>query len=45
MLYYQGLLFILKAIQIELINRHYNNLLEGHFGIKKTFELLARKYY
>ena len=45
MLYYQGLAFVPEAIRIELISRHYNNLLAGHFGIKKTHKLLARKYY
>ena len=40
-LHHQGLLFVHKAIQIELINRHYNNPLAGHFGIEKTRKLLA----
>ena len=44
-LYYQGLLFVPKAIWIELISRHHNNLLAGYFGIKKTHELLAQKYF
>ena len=43
--YYQGLFYDLKIIYLELINRHYNNLFAGHFGIKKTWELIARKYY
>lgn len=30
---------------MELISRHNNNLLAGHFGIKKTWELIAQKYY
>ena len=38
-------MFILKAIQTELISRHYNNPLVSHFDIKKTCELLAQKYY
>ena len=42
---YQGLLFIPKAIWTELINRHHNNSLAGHFGIKKTCKLVAQKYY
>ena len=41
----QSLSFIPEAIQMELINRHYDNLLAGHFGIKKTWKLLAQKYY
>ncbi len=45
MFYYQGLLYILKVICSELINRHHNNLFAGHFGIKKTRKLIARKYY
>ncbi len=43
-LYYQGFLYVLKVICSELINRHYNNPFVGHFGIKKTWELIARKY-
>ena len=39
--YYQGLPFVSKAIWAELISHHYNNLLAGHFGIEKTFKLLA----
>ena len=44
-LHHQGLFFVPEAIRIELISRHHNNPLAGHFGIKKTRELLARKYY
>ncbi len=44
-LYYQGLPYVLKVICSELISRHHNNPLAGHFGIKKTRELIARKYY
>ncbi len=35
-LHYQGLLYIPKVIYSELISRHHNNLLVGHFGIEKT---------
>ena len=45
MLYYQGLLYVPKIIRTELISRYHNNLLVSHFGIKKTQELVARKYY
>ena len=34
--YYQSFLYILKVICSKLISRHYNNLLAGHFNIKKT---------
>ena len=44
-LYHQGLLFMPKAIQTKLINRHHNDFLAGHFGIEKTCELLAWKYF
>ena len=44
-LYYQGLPYVLEIIQTELISRHHNNPLAGYFKIKKTRELLARKYY
>ena len=30
---------------MELISRHHDNPLAGHFGIKKTRELLVKKYY
>ncbi len=45
MLYYQGLSYVPKVIRSELISRHHNDALVGHFGIKKTQELIARKYY
>ena len=44
-LHHQGLPFVPKAIQTELISRHHDDPLAGHFGIKKTCELLGRKYY
>ena len=45
MLHYQGLLYVPEIIQTELISRHHDNPLAGHFGIEKTRELIARKYY
>ena len=45
MLHYQSLLFMPKAIQTKLISRHHDDLLAGHFGIKKTQKLLAQKYF
>ena len=44
-LHYQGLLYIPEIIKTELISRHYDNPLVGHFGIEKMKELIARKYY
>ena len=44
-LHHQDLPFVPKAIRIELIRRHHDNPLADHFGIKKTCELLAWKYY
>ena len=44
-LYHQGLLFVPKTIQTELISQHHNDLFAGHFGIDKTRELVGRKYY
>ncbi len=43
-LHYQGLLYVPKVICSELIIRHYNDPLAGHFGIKKIRELIARYY-
>lgn len=45
MLHHQSLLYIFELIRTELISKHYNNPLAGHFGIGKTWELIARKYY
>ena len=45
MLHHQGLLFMPKAIWMELINCHHDDLLAGHFGIENTHELLAQKYF
>ncbi len=44
-LHYQGLSYVPKVIRSELISRYHNNPLAGHFGIKKTCKLIARKYY
>ena len=44
-LHHQGLPYVPEIIRTELISRHHDNLLAGHFGIKKTRELVARKYY
>ncbi len=44
-LHYQGLPYVPKVIRSELISRHHDNPLVGHFGIEKTRELIARKYY
>ena len=43
--HYQSLPFVCKAIQVELISLHYDNPLASHFGIEKTYEFLAQKYY
>ncbi len=32
-------------VRTELICRHHDDPLAGHFGIDKTRELIARKYY
>ncbi len=45
MLHYQGLPYVPKVICSELISRHHDDPLAGHFGIEKTCELIARKYY
>ena len=44
-LHHQGLPFVPKAIRTKLISRHHDDPLAGHFGIKKTRELLAQKYF
>ena len=45
MLHQEGLAYIPEVIRMELISRRHDDLLAGHFGIKKTQELVARKYY
>ncbi len=44
-LHYYGLLYVSKVIRSELISRHHDDPLAGHFDIEKTRELIARKYY
>ena len=44
-LHYQGLLFVPEVIRTELISRHHDDPLAGHFGIDKTQELVAQKYF
>ena len=44
-LYHQGLLYVPEIIRTKLISQHHNDLLAGHFGIKKMRELVARRYY
>ena len=34
--HFLGLLYVSKVIHSELINRHHNNPLAGHFNIEKT---------
>ena len=44
-LHHQGLSYVPEIIRTQLINRHHDDPLAGHFGIEKTRELIARKYY
>ena len=34
-----------EIIQTELISRHHNNPLAGHFGIEKSQKLVTQKYH
>ncbi len=45
MLHFQVLPYVPEIIRTELISRHHDNRLAGHFGIEKTQELVAWKYY
>ncbi len=40
-LYHQGLLYVPEIVKTELISRHHDDPLAGHFGIDKTRELIA----
>ena len=42
---HESLPYIPEIIRTELISRHHDDPLAGHFGIEKTRELIARKYY
>ena len=44
-LHYQGLPFVPEVIQTEIISRHHDDPLAGHFGVDKTRELVGQKYY
>ena len=44
-LHHQGLPYVPEIIRTELISRHHDDPFVGHFGIEKTRELIARKYY
>ncbi len=45
MLHHQGLPYVPEIVRTELISRHHDDPLAGYFGIDKTRELIARKYY
>ncbi len=44
-LHHQGLPYVPEIVRTKLISRHHDDLLVGYFGIDKTKELIARKYY
>ena len=44
-LHHQGLPYVPEIIRTELISRHHDDPLAGHFGIEKTQELFSQKYY
>lgn len=44
-LYSQYLPYVPEFIRIKLIGQHHVNPLAGHFKIKKTWKLIAKKYY
>lgn len=44
-LHYQSLLYIPEIICSKIINRHYDDPLASHFGIKMTRKLVARNYF
>ena len=44
-LHHQSLFYISEIIWTKFISKHYNDLLVGHFGIKKIRELMIQKYY
>lgn len=44
-LHRQGLPYLPVIIRTEVISRHHDDPLAGHFGVEKTRELVAQKYY
>ncbi len=44
-LHHQRLPYVPEVIRTEIISRHHDDPLEVHFGIDKTRELIAQKYY
>ncbi len=42
---HQGLPYVPEIVKTELISKHHDDPLAGDFGIDKTQELIARKYY
>lgn len=44
-MYYQNLPYMPEIVKYKVISKHHDGLLIGHFGIKKTKELLAKKYF
>ena len=44
-LHREGLPYLPEIIRTEIISRHHDDPLAGHFGVEKTRELVARKYY
>ncbi len=44
-LHRESLLYLPEIIRTEIISRHHDDPLVGHFGIEKTRELVAQKYY
>ena len=44
-LHHQGLPYVPELIRTEVISRHHDDPLAGHFGNQKTREFVAKKYY
>lgn len=42
---HQSLLYMLKIVGYKVISRYHDDPLADHFGIEKTMELVARKYF
>ena len=40
-LHREGLPYLPEIIKTEIISRHYDDLLAGHFGVEKTRKLIA----
>lgn len=45
LLRHHGRIYVPEALRATIIEQHHDDPLAGHFGARKTLELISRKYY